>query len=283
MESEEQHTWRADAAEQLRQHDHVRDQAEQHGPSRSFAHLGLGVAVAAAVYLAVLLFSFGTFDARAAGGSTYVQTTLVPVLLSGPLLNGAAQRFSVRIRATPRLWIIVTILLAAFLTLSSLSIYGVGYPLWLNAIFTAGLFIAVAAQPIRQLRRPVESSATERWVNQPLSRPARRMTILIGVALALIVGTSPQSWYPLVSTGVMFAFLVLVLAWNAPWGVHRTGYEWGPLHWWGFALTMAVVFTMTILLAGTDWVSTALSVIAGVLVLVVMVTVALLPTRARET
>lgn len=279
MESEQQHTSPAHAAEQLRQHQQVHDQVEQRGPSQAFAQFGLGIAILGALCLTALLFSAGP---GTADRSKFIQVPQVPMLLSLPLLNGAAQRFGIRIRPSPKSWITVMILLLSFLTLSMLSISGVSYPWWLNVLLIAGFFIAIAAKPIRQLWSTRNTSDPERWMTLRLSPPAKRMTILVGVGISLVVAASPHSWFPLVSAGVFLTFLVLMIGWNQPWGLPRTGYEWGPFQWLAFAGALAAVFAVTILLARTDLVTTAATSTAGVVVLGVMVAAALLPLRARE-
>lgn len=287
MESESRGPSPESAAALLRRHGQMRERVEQLGPSRSYALLAVWGALALAVYMAAFLLSFsltaGDAENGGAGNGLYANMLLFPFLLFGALSRGAQERFSIRRRAAASGRIAKGLALGAFVVLLVLALVGVGYPWPLTLIVPAATFAALAFEPLRQLRRaPAASaaSAAERWATHPLSPAVRWMTALIGVVAAVLLATSSQSWYAYASLVGMLFLVAVLLGWRAPWGLVRTGYEWGPLHWAAFGITMSILFLMGVLLSRTPWVTTPVSIGTGAVALFAMLAASVLPARA---
>ena len=235
------------------------------------------------VYVGVFLFSFGGYPveevASVGGGYAYTSMLLFPVLLFSGLSSGARERFSIRRKASRGFRVAYILLVAAFMTLLILTIAGIQYPWIANLLVAAALFITMGAMPIRQLARGLKQPSGERWINEPLTGPVRWSTALIGAASGLVAGTSTLWLYPVISVVVMLALIIVLIGWRASWGLPRAGYEWGPLHWTVFGVTISVLFLMALLLTRTTWITTPLAITAGVAAFVVMLIAARLPRR----
>lgn len=273
-----------EVARMLRSHDETRERAEQRVPSRSLWLFMLWGAVVMAAYVGVFLFSFGgrSLEEATPELGTYSTSLLVfPILLLSVLVSGTRERFGVRTTPSPRYWIVAGIILASFLALLVLAVIGIGYPWWLTMFLPVALFAVMAFGPIRQLRK-ARTPDDERWVNEPLSRPARWTTVVIGITLGAVATASPQPWFPVVQVVASLLILVAIVGYRSRWGLARTGFEWGPIHWVAFAVTVGILFGLTALLVRTDWITTWVAVALGVIAAAIMVITALLPTRARR-
>ena len=283
MESDVDAPSPANAAELLRRHSEMRDRVGQLGPSRSFARLSVWSALALAVYLAAFLLSFSAGSGQGENGGTapaaYTNMLLFPFLLFGALIAGAQERFSIRSTGARTAWIPKGLVLGAFIALFVLNLLGVDYPWWLNVFVVLAAFVALAFEPLRLLRHAPATPASERWTNQPLSPAARRMTALIGVAAGALLATSSESWFLYVSLLSMLFLVLVLVGWRARWGLLRTGYEWGPLHWGAFGITMSILFLVGVLLSRTNWVSAPVAIATGATALLVMVAASALPVR----
>lgn len=284
MENEQSYPSQASAARQLRNYEALRSRTSLQGPSRAFALFTLWSAIIVAVYVAVFLFSFGGQTANevvGAGGYSSSQILVFPVLLYSSLVRGARERFKIRTKPAPGHWIAYGLIIVGFMTLAGLRIAGVNYPWSLNLLVAVALFVTMATGPIRQLRRSPSSDA-DRWGNEPLDRLARISTTLIGIAAGLLASTITQAWFPLVSVMVMMSLGVVLIGWQARWGLPRTGYDWGAIHWMTFGIVVSVLFLMSVLLSHTNWMTTPISVAAGVLIFLLMLIASFLPARARR-
>lgn len=286
MESESGDIPPVDAAAQLRSHDDMRAKVERRGPSGAFASLMLWGALVTAVYSGVFLFALGgrPIDEQVSGSGSFPSTALLlfPILVFSALVSGARERFSVHLKPALGYWIFSALVLAGFGALAILTLVGVVYPWWLNLIVPVALFVVMAADPIRRLRGTAKTPEDERWVNERLSRPARRNTALIGAATGLLAATSTQQWFPLLAMATFLMLIVMTLAFSASWGLPRTGYEWGPLHWSALGVTLGVLFLLALLLARTTWVTTPIAVIAGVFAFAVMLGASVLPRSPKQ-
>lgn len=281
MESEKPMTGpdRADAS--LRGYAQVRAKVEHRGPSRAFAVLQLWLAAALAAYLGAFLISVvgDPPNEVTAGAADYTSGLLVlPLLLLASLISGARERFSIRTKPSAAHWVAYTLIIGWFAVLLVASITEVTYPWWAALLLPVLLFVTMAAGPIRALSRPRTREA-QPWSNEPLRRPARRTTVLIGLTAGLLAATSTQEkWFAVISTAACVVLVVVFLfGWRAEWGLSHTGYEWGPIHWAAFGIVLSGLFTLSVLLANTDWITPPISITAGVLALLVMAYAAFLP------
>lgn len=266
-----------EATEQLREHEQMRDRVENHGQARGFTLLLLGVALVVSVFVVVFLTAMG------AAGDGQVASTVAPMLVLLPLLvfsqvvNGAAQRFGIRLRPTAGHWLGAGVVVAGFATLSAVTILTEGYPWWVNLVAGLATFLVLAVGPIARLRRAATAPRQPQWVNAALTTPVRWTTAAIGFGSALLVATSTWTWFPTVSLAVWAWFLVMMIGMRSSWGLPRAGYEWGPGHWIAFGLATSVLAVLALLIAATDLVTPAISVAAAVVVLATMIPAALLP------
>lgn len=283
MESEPAPPSTGDAARLLQRHDETRDRVEQRTPSRAFASFMLWGAAVIAVSVGVFLLSFDPQppDEVAAGAGASTPLLIIPILIFSSLVSGARERFGVRTRPSPGYWIAVGVILAGVLGLQVSIIAGLVYPWWLNLLLPTALFAVMAAGPIRQLRR-ARTPEEERWTSEPLNQPARSTTTLIGVVLGTVAATSTQPWSPLVQMAIVALIVVALIGYRSRWGLPRTGFEWGPIHWAAFGITVGILFLLTALLTRTDWIDTWVAVALGVVAAAVMVLTSLLPARTRR-
>lgn len=261
-------------AEQLERYAQVQRRAEDVHPTRAYWSLMLWSAALIAVYAAVYLFIFGGGNA---GGYPTTAVMITPVLAFSSLVTGARERFSIRSKPSAFQWVISGICLAGFMAIGALSVAGVAYPQWWNVVIPVMLFLALAVAPIRGLMRTTrERPAT--WQNEPLSARARWMTVLIGIAIGALIVTST---HPLASalTGVivMLFLLIVLIGWRSRFGLPRTGYEWGPLHWSSFGVSAALVFLSVVLSLYAPWFTAPHLVGTGVIVILIMAVAAVLP------
>lgn len=274
------------AAAQLHSHDDIRAKAKGRGPSRAFASLMLWGAIVTAAYAGVVLFALSgrtrvEVEAGATGFATVV-VLLFPMLIFSSLVSGARERFSVRRKPSVGYWIAYGLVVAVLAALMVVIVASIPYPWWLNLLVPVALFIAMASDPIRQLLSGATTPPEERWVNRPLSRPVRWTTALIGVATGVLAATSTLRWFSILTIVFMLVLIVMLVSIRASWGLPRTGYEWGPVHWGAFGVAMTLLFVLGLLLARTSWVTTSLTVLVGVLVFAVMLGASTLPRRANR-
>lgn len=282
MENEQAYPSQDSAARQLENYEALRSRTSLQGPSRAFALITLWSAILLAVYVAVFLFSFGgrtVNEVVSAGGYSVSGILVFPVLLFSSLVRGAQERFGIRAKPAPGHWIAYGLIIVGFMTLAGLSIAGLNYPWGLNLLVAMALFATMATGPIRQLHRS-PGSESDRWWNEPLDRLARLSTTSIGVAAGLLAATITQTWFSIVSAVVMMSLVVVLIGWQARWGLPRTGYEWGPIHWMAFGIVVSVLFLQSVLLSHTSWITTSISVAVGVLIFLVMFIASVLPARA---
>jgi hypothetical protein len=276
---------RKDAAAQLSHHDTVRSAAHRLGPSRAYALFQVVGALAAAIYIGTFLFSFGDgVPTESAAGNTashYTVMVLFPALLLGPLVSGARDRFSIRRKPSTAYVVAWGLVSAGFLALLVSGLAGAVHPWWMNLMVAVAAFVTIAAGSIRQLLRATTPDS-ERWANRPLSRAARWMTAAIGLLMGTIAATSTQPWFPFASVASLILLVIALLAGKTPWGLPRTGFEWGPAHWGAFGITTSALFALAVLLSRTAVVTTPLVVVVGLVVSLVMVLASVLPIRPRR-
>lgn len=256
MESEDLQPSSQEVARMLRSHDEASERAEQRVPSRSFALFMLWGAVVVASYVAVFLFSFAgrPLEEVTSGLGAYSTSLLMfPVVLFSVLVSGARERFGVRTTPSPGYWAVVGLMLACFFALLMLAVIGVSYPWWFTMFLPIALFLAMASGPIQRLRK-APTPDHERWVNEPLSKPVRWTTAIIGIILGAVVAVSPQPWFPLVQVVTSLLILVAIINYRSRWGLARTGFEWGLTQWIAFAVTVGILFALTAMLVRTDWI-----------------------------
>lgn len=273
-----------DAASQLRQHDAVRARAERGGLSRGYAWLLVLGSLFVSIYVGVFLFAFYGFDASTGtGGYSYTNLLVLPVLFFSALVSGARERFSVRKKPPFAQWIGLGVVFAAIMVLAGLSVASVTYPGWLNPLVAVALFAVSAAAPIRQLLSARGASTSEPWENKRLSVPVQWTTAAIGAVIGILAAASASTWFPIASAGLMLGSLIVaLLGWRARWGLPRTGYEWGPLHWAAFGIAITLTFTLVALLADNSSIPAWFHVAVGPSVFALMAIASRMPPRSRR-
>ena len=260
------------AAERLKAAEQVRQWVDSRGPTRASAVLQLWGAIVLSIYFGVFLLAYSS---TMAGSTTLL---LFPVLIFSSVTSGARERFGIRGKPRGARLLPYAVVIAGVVVLFILNIVRIDYPWWLNILVPAAMFVVLAAGPLRRILGSAQTPTEDRWQSLPLSRPARITTGLLGVATGLLVAsTSEPLLYSVVQLAVMLVLLVVLIGWNTRWGLPRTGFEWGPIHWAAFGVTMATLFAVAALLARTDWVTPPVSVGAGILVAAIMIIASLLP------
>ena len=281
MESGDEATTAATAAQLLQQQEVVRFRLERRGPSRGYQWFLVCSAVLLSVYAGVLLFAFSTSGSTAgSSGYTYTNLMLLPVLLYSALANGARERFGIRNRASVAQVVGTVAAIAVVMILGWLSITDVGYPAWMNVVAPVVLFAVMAISPLRRLVADRSTPPTDRWENTPPPTPARWATAGIGVVLGLLAATTAVVWYPIISAATLLVTLsVVLISWRLPWGLRSTGYHWGPVNWAFFAAATSAMFALTAALCMSS-VGPGAAIAVGVFILMVMIISALLPLPA---
>ena len=275
-----------DSSVQLRQVESVHSRADRLEPAREYWQFMLWAAVLASIYAAVFLVAFAGQAADPVssehGGNAMATMLAAPVLVFSSLSNGARERFQMRRRPSAVFWVVGGLLITGFAAMAALSLTGIGYPWWINALFPLALFISMAVNPLRGLARTSPRTGTS-WSAGPLSRPVRITTLLIGLSLGAMLAVSTH-WLGAVFTMVFFmAFLVLMLSsWNTRYGLPRAGYEWGRWHWAGFGASTATMFSATLMISLTDQFAALYGVLGGVVIALIMSVLALPPRAAQS-
>lgn len=271
------------ASEQLQEYARLESSASDRAPSRGYWWLMLWSAVLISAYVAVHLFTFGGSTAEEvseqAGGYSATWVMLTPVLAFSSLVSGARERFNIRTKPSPLHWGFYALAMAGFITLGALSIVGIAYAWWLRALVPLILFVAMAWTPVRSLVTASHGSSRS-WGSTPLSFASRIMTALIGLAIGVLLVTSPNTLAAAISGIVIMVFFIVVLvSWRSSFGLPRVGYQWGSIHWVCFGASAAIVFTCVLLTTFTSWFTASYNVAAGTLVFIIMGVAALLPRR----
>ncbi len=274
-----------DAAEQLQRADTLREHVESSGPSRRYSMLQLWSAVLTSAYIFVFLLStiaLRTLPEASPTSSLVVLMILLPVISFGALLRGAAERFSVRRTRSPGERVAYSGLVVVFFALLVVNLLGGSYPWWFSALAAAAAFAVLGYVPLRQLRQAQPRDAAP-WVSLPLSRPARTLTALYGLAIGGTVASSgyPLLFFPLIMV-TMFGFLLTSTPNARRLSLPSTGFEWGPLHWAAFGITSTVVFSVIPVMAFTTLFTTPLAVTTGAVIALIMAAAAFLPLRRHS-
>lgn len=269
------------ASERLREFARLENSAGERRPSRGYWWLMLWSAVLIAAYVGVYLFTFGgsTVEqvSERTGGYSATWVMLTPVLAFSSLLSGARERFNIRAKPSPLHWGFYGLVMTGFVVLGALSITGITYPWWLNALVPLILFVTMAAAPVRNLAA-VSRRSSAPWGSASLSAASRLMTVLIGAAIGVLLITSAYPLAAAISGIVVMVFLIVVLvSWRSSFGLPRVGYQWGSLHWVCFGACALIVFACVLLTTFTSWFATPYTVAAGVLVFIIMGGAALFP------
>ncbi len=124
-------------------------------------------------------------------------------------------------------------------------------------------------------------TAAAEWPSEPLSRPARVLTI---AAAALLGAIALGQGDPATSLGllllVIVAMFVALAAKETPWSLARVGMEWGRRHWAAFGVAALLLFGDVALIALAGRQPLPVAVAIGVVVAAPVVLTAL-PRRAR--
>lgn len=271
------------AATQLAELGRLQRPEEGLAPSRGYAALMLLLALIMSSYVALVLLGFGgQAQQRSPGSYPATMLLLAPVLFVGGLSQGARERFGVRVRETLVEKVLWVVLMAAFMVLWALTLFGPGYPTWLSVALPLGIFLLMGLRPIRDLTSGGTHN-TESWTPSRLSRAARTTSVLVGVVLAaqLIASALPLA---AAMTGiiVMVAFVPMLFSWRTDFGLPNVGYEWGPTQWVCFVSATAVAFVSSLsVVNGASW-GWPLASGAAAIVVLVMVIAAFLPTTVRR-
>lgn len=251
------------------------------GDDRPFAWLTLvGAAFASAyvgIWIAVTTLSLSV-------GFTSAAMTLLPtILLYTGLVTGSRERFSVRTRTSIRDVVVIIPAMIAFLVFALLSLAGVTYPWWLGIVVGGALFAGLGGSAIVKLvSSPRPASRSTPWRSEPLSRPARTVTALVGVALGVVVALAP---FPMASSIATVVILLLVIMATVTPGsklsLASTGFEWGAIHWVGFGIAVAIVYATTLLFPLTTLGSPLGAILCGVVTAAALVIAAFLPRAPR--
>ena len=246
---------------------------------RPYAILLLWSAVALAAYMTAFILIFQPSLASGAG-SQYTSLLLVPVLVQSGLINGARERFGVRMRGGGALFVALGVIVVIFIVMVLAIFVGVTYPWWVSVVVGAVLLGLMGARPALVIMQngAAQSAALP---TAPLSRPVRWMTALIGVALGAMVALSVSAMLFAIASIITLAALALLVAWHGAWGLPRAGFEWGRAQWVGFGVVVVAVWTTALLLARTEVVSWPISAGVGLAVAGVMIGVSRATPRGR--
>lgn len=275
MESE----WpsRETAAEQLTAHDRVSRRAQS--IPRELVLMQAWSAALITVYIAIYLMASST--QMAGEGTATPFTLLFAILAFSGLMNGAQERFGIRARVPRATFAIAIVLIAIFMILLALSLFGPPYPWWVNLALPVAFFAALLVSGRGLLdRSTVDEHST--WAADPLTVPARLTTSLLGLALGALVAASATELAALITTMVTMVLLVAMLvAWTTSFGLARAGFEWSRVHWIAFSAAIAITFLAAMLNAWTTSLALPLAITMGVVAAATVIASAFVTIRAR--
>jgi len=238
-------------------------------------------AVMMSAYMAVFVYTGSEGgDADRFGGTT-MALLLPPMVISSALVEGAAQRFGGRLRATKRYWIAAAafgVMLAIFLLWS---VIGGGYPWWLSLVSLTATLAVFGARPVGVLLHG-GTGAARATAPAPLPRGSRVTTALIGLVFGAICATL---FLPVAVWGTMMASMVLVLisaSATSTWGLRSTGWYWGTAQWCAFGIATGAMFLLAALTIATELISPLVSAATGAVIAASLVATALLPGRGDD-
>ncbi len=268
-----------DDLEALRTVERVRQRSSARGRAYEWVNLWFGVLLGLCIGLLTSL-------AAVAEDPAATQMVIAALVLHAAILEGAREHSGVRrgLRAGD----IVLLIAGVTLIVSSLALTMlVSLPPWSGLVVGAVGAVVLAAAPAVRLRRMRRSAvmsgrtAAAEWPSEPLSRPARVLTI---AAAALLGAIAVGQGDPATSLGllllVIVAMFVALAAKETPWSLARVGMEWGRAHWAAFGVAVLLLLgdVALIALAGRRSLPVALA-IGAVVAAPVLLTA--LPRRAR--
>ena len=85
----------------------------------------------------------------------------------------------------------------------------------------------------------------------PLGRTTAGMTAGMGVYFGVVAAVTPYPWFPVAALILTLLLFVVLIGWNARWGLPRVGSEWGQPQWIAFGIAFTLLFVLTIVATKT--------------------------------
>lgn len=249
---------------------------------RGHALLQLMYSVMLAAYMALFVYTGSNEGGASVFGGTTMALVLPPMIVSTGLVNGAAERHGGRLRSTGRHWTAIGVFLALLVVILVWGIAGGGYPWWLAPVSAVVTIVLFGSRPAAVLVRGSGTPQRTTAEREPLSPGPRTVTIVMGVYFGIVCMTLlvPSAIWAVTAIGMM-AVIIALSAQTASWGLMRTGWEWAVPQWLTFAMAVAVMFLLALLVIVGDVVTPLIAVLAGGVVAAAMVASALLPGRSH--
>ena len=252
---------------------------------------GWGVAVLFVYVTTFLLLFTAQGQDGAAGGSPsgiiYTNVLVIAILTLSQLVQGARNRIPISLAGPLRgwkLWLtLVGIIL--FMAAAGASLFGIELALWVALIVAACVAAPFGVLSVASARRVHKRSARAPLMSprSPLSKTARVITANLGVYFGVTgaLTVAPMVWYSVSSVFLILILLVIMIGWNARWGLPRVGSEWGQRQWMAFGASFTLLFALTLVVVRTSWNTAWVGVIGGILIAMPLALSAL-PTRHQR-
>ncbi len=241
-------------------------------------------------YTATFLLLF-TYPAQVAGanvfnaGPMYANILLIPLLAQTQLMQGARNRIPVS-DATPlkgRKLLFVFLGIAAFVAIAAMSLLGVKIAWWVSilvAVCAAAPPAVLAVISSKKARIQTEDRPSS-GIQPPLGKPARYVTLGLGIYFGIAGVSTTLSWFPLAALVLLLVLLGLVFRGNTRWGLVSVGSEWQRHHWIAFGASFLLFFALTLIVVRTSWNTPVVGIIGGALIVAPMVIAALTSSRQK--
>lgn len=236
----------------------------------------------------LLLFTYPTQVAGANvfnAGPMYANILLIPLLAQTQLVQGARNRLPVS-DATPvkgRKLLFVLLGIAAFMAIAAASLLGVMIPWWVSILVAVcaatppAILAVISSKKARIQTHDRPSSGNQ----QPLSKPARCVTLGLGIYLGIAGVSTTFSWFLLAAVGLLLILIILMICGNTRWGLVSVGSEWQQHHWVAFGASFLLFFALTLTVVRTSWNTPVVGMIGGALIAAPLVIAALTSGRQK--
>ncbi len=232
---------------------------------------------AAALFIYVtaflLLFTAPALDGvESAHGTTFVSTLVMAILVQSQLVHGARHQILISLAAPLRGWKLWLQLigLALFIAIAAASVFGVKFGWWVSLVVAVCITAPLGLASLRSAQNARGNPARVPLVSPrpPLSRSARVMTAGLGAffGVAGAVTAMPNLWSSVANLFLFLFLLLLMIGWNARWGLPRLGSEWGQRQWVGYGVSFTLLVALTLVVATTSLTTPWVGVIGGILV-----------------
>ena len=231
-----------------------------HMDFRAHAMIQGWTAAALFVYAATFLLLFGSPNYPGSTDGTghnyaYVNVLLIPFFTLMQLIQGARNRLPVSV-ILPRRGITLALILPGmvfFLAAAVAALVGINYPWWVTFLVATAIAAPLGVLTFSTARKAGGTTAHLQFSSprSPLGRTTAGMTAGMGVYFGVVAAVTPYPWFPVAALILTLLLFVVLIGWNARWGLPSVGSEWGQPQWIAFGIAFTLLFVLTIVATKT--------------------------------